>query len=104
MATLAGAPLAPSWWQSLLAVVTAGLLLLAAALGRLAWLRDVALVSGLVACLIAAIPFLGLAPVAELRLQDTAWPEARGGARLYTPGTDAGIQAWLARGLGERSR
>jgi hypothetical protein len=103
-ATVLAAGLAGTWWAALLALVPAGLLLLAAAVPRAVRLRDAAVLAGLLSCAAAAVPQLGLTPTGRLRLSRTAWPEASSGGRLYTPAVDAGVRAWLSNGLGPRRR
>jgi hypothetical protein len=82
--------------------VPALLLLVAAARPLERWLRDAAVVAGLVSAVVVGLPLLGLDSQQALRARKPTWPEARDGSRLYTPAAGQEVQAWLATGLRAR--
>lgn len=78
---------------ALAVAIPAGLLVAAAFLPKLPWLRSSAVIAGLLAAVVAGWPLLGFRQAGEVAWP---WPETVGSGRVYTPPPSAPVRAWLA--------
>ncbi len=85
-----------------MAGLPAAMMLAGAASHALRGVRLAALIGGAIGTVIAAVPLLGLQPIASIVDQGPLWPEAEDGGRIYSPAPSEDTMRWFASGMEPR--
>lgn len=87
------------WW---VAGLPAALVLAGVAFPAWREVRRAALITGLAGTVATALALIGLQPIGSFVHDDTIWPEAGDGGRIYAPAPSGDVVQWLATGMEPR--